>query len=59
MKNEIVRKLTSLTLMTFMFAGGLVFAAPGVMQMQVQLTTQTFSYPQKTHFHQTHLQAQW
>src|SRR3989344_1921000 len=31
MKNEIVRKLTSLTLMTIMFAGGLVFAAPGVM----------------------------
>ncbi|MBI2006354.1 MAG: hypothetical protein HYS75_03670, partial [Nitrosopumilales archaeon] len=31
MKNEIVRKLTSLTLMTIMFAGGLVFAVPGVM----------------------------
>ena len=31
MKNEIVRKLTSLTLMTIMFAGGLVFAFPGVM----------------------------
>src|SRR3970040_778327 len=28
MKNEIVRKLTSLTLMTIMFAGGLVFAFP-------------------------------
>jgi len=31
MKNEIVRKLTSLTLMTIMFAGGLTFAIPGVM----------------------------
>src|SRR3989338_7054059 len=31
MKNEIVRKLTSLTLMTIMFAGGLVFAVPSVM----------------------------
>src|SRR3989344_647089 len=31
MKNEIVRKLTSLTLMTIMFAGGLVFAFPGIM----------------------------
>ncbi|MBI3190108.1 hypothetical protein HYZ41_00215, partial [archaeon] len=31
MKNEIVRKLTSLTLMTIMFAGGLSFAIPGVM----------------------------
>src|SRR3990167_915635 len=31
MKNEIVRKLTSLTLMTIMFAGGLTFAFPGVM----------------------------
>src|SRR3989344_744707 len=31
MKNEIVRKLTSLTLMTIMFAGGLSFAFPGVM----------------------------
>src|SRR3989344_3187525 len=28
MKNEIVRKLTSLTLMTIMFAGGLTFAFP-------------------------------
>src|SRR3989338_564025 len=31
MKNEIVRKLTSLTLMTIMFAGGLTFAFPGIM----------------------------
>src|SRR3989338_937657 len=31
MKNEIVRKLTSLTLMTIMFAGGLSFAIPGTM----------------------------
>ena len=31
MKNEIGRKLTSLTLMTIMFAGGLTFAIPGVM----------------------------
>src|SRR3989338_5585198 len=31
MKNEIVRKLTSLTLMTIMFAGGLTIAFPGVM----------------------------
>src|SRR3989338_196245 len=31
MKNEIVRKLTSLTLMTIMFAGGLAYAFPGVM----------------------------
>ena len=31
MTNEIQRKLTSLTLMTIMFAGGLTFAAPSVM----------------------------
>ena len=31
MKNEIVRKLTSLTLITIMFAGGLTFAIPGAM----------------------------
>ena len=31
MKNEIVRKLTSLTLMTIMFAGGLSVAFPGTM----------------------------
>ncbi len=31
MKNEIGRKITSLTLMTIMIAGGLTFAIPGVM----------------------------
>ena len=31
MKNELGRKLTSLTLMTIMVAGGLTFAVPGVM----------------------------
>ena len=31
MKNEIGRKLTSLTLMTIMFAGGMTFAIPGVL----------------------------
>jgi len=31
MKNEIGRKLTSLTLMTIMFAGGLTLAIPGFM----------------------------
>ena len=31
MNNEIGRKLTSLTLMTIMIAGGLTFAVPGVM----------------------------
>jgi len=31
MKNEIGRKLTSLTLMTIMVAGGLTFAIPGVL----------------------------
>ncbi|MCV0431016.1 hypothetical protein [Nitrosopumilus sp.] len=31
MNNEIGRKITSLTLMTIMLAGGLTFAAPGVM----------------------------
>ena len=31
LKNEIVRKLTSLTLMTIMFAGGLSVAFPGTM----------------------------
>ncbi len=31
MKNEIGRKITSLTLMTIMVAGGLTFAIPGVM----------------------------
>ena len=30
MKNELGRKITSLTLMTIMFAGGLTFAAPGM-----------------------------
>ena len=29
MKNEIGRKITSLTLMTIMFAGGLTLAIPG------------------------------
>ena len=31
MKNEIERKITSLTLMTIMIAGGMTFAIPGVM----------------------------
>ena len=31
MKNEIGRKLTSLTLMTIMFAGGMTLAIPGMM----------------------------
>ena len=31
MNNEIGRKITSLTLMTIMVAGGLTFAVPGVM----------------------------
>ena len=29
MKNEIIRKITSLTLMTIMFAGGMTLAIPG------------------------------
>ena len=31
MNNEIGRKITSLTLMTIMLAGGMTIAAPGVM----------------------------
>ena len=31
MKNEIGRKLTSLTLMTIMFAGGMTLAIPGML----------------------------
>ena len=31
MKNDIIRKLTSLTLMTIMFAGGMTFAIPGAL----------------------------
>ena len=33
MKNEIIRKITSLTLMTIMFAGGMTLAAPSLMPM--------------------------
>ena len=33
MKNEIGRKITSLTLMTIMFAGGMTLAIPGMMPM--------------------------
>ena len=33
MKNEIGRKLTSLTLMTIMFAGGMTLAVPSMMPM--------------------------
>jgi len=29
MKNEIIKKITSLTLMTIMFAGGMTLAIPG------------------------------
>ena len=31
MKNELGRKITSLTIMTIMVAGGLTFAVPGMM----------------------------
>ena len=31
MKNELGRKITSLTIMTIMFAGGMTFAIPEVM----------------------------
>ena len=31
MKNELGRKITSLTLMTIMFAGGMTFAIPEMM----------------------------
>ncbi len=31
MNNELGRKITSLTLMTIMLAGGMTFAAPGIM----------------------------
>ena len=34
MKNEIIRKITSLTLMTIMFAGGLTLAAPSFIPME-------------------------
>ena len=37
MKNEIGRKLTSLTLMTIMFAGGLTLAIPGMMPTEAIL----------------------
>ena len=35
MKNEIGRKITSLTLMTIMFAGGMTLAIPGFMPVAV------------------------
>ena len=35
MKNDIIRKLTSLTLMTIMVAGGLTFAIPGALPQAV------------------------
>jgi len=34
MKNEIIRKITSLTLMTIMFAGGMTLAAPSFLPME-------------------------
>ena len=34
MKNEIIRKITSLTLMTIMFAGGMTLAVPSFLPME-------------------------
>ena len=42
MKNEIGRKITSLTLMTIMVAGGLTFAIPGVMPSANAATANLF-----------------
>ena len=46
MNNEIGRKLTSLTLMTIMLAGGMTIAAPSMMPKQQPLAN--FMSPQKT-----------
>ena len=39
MNNELYRKLTSITLMTIMFAGGMTIAIPGELPMAVAQTT--------------------
>ena len=51
MKNDIIRKLTSLTLMSIMVAGGLTFAIPGALPHAVaesatsgQLTVSTTQF---------------
>ena len=49
MNNEIGRKITSLTLMTIMLAGGMVIAAPGMMPAAHLQPTLTYLFPQKTH----------
>ena len=46
MKNEIGRKLTSLTLMTIMFAGGLTLAIPGFLPM-AEVMPEAFADPDR------------
>ena len=43
MNNELYRKLTSITLMTIMFAGGMTIAIPGELPTAVAQTTGTLS----------------
>ena len=43
MNNELYRKLTSITLMTIMFAGGMTIAIPGETPTAVAQTTGTLS----------------
>ena len=43
MKNDLYRKLTSITLMTIMFAGGMTIAIPGELPTAVAQTTGTLS----------------
>ena len=53
MNNEIGRKLTSLTLMTIMLAGGMTIAAPSMMVPEAKPQAHYMS-PQKTQCSETH-----
>ena len=56
MKNELGRKITSLTLMTIMFAGGMTFAIPEMMPEAVA-DESCCMFQQKTHYLVTPLQV--
>ncbi len=50
MKNEIGRKITSLTLMTIMVAGGMSFALPGVMPVAYAANANLFVSAENSQF---------
>ena len=50
MNNEIQRKITSLTLMTIMLAGGMVIAAPGIMPAAHAANANLFVSAEKAEF---------